>query len=583
MCRYRSLLFVSFALGSISRFRKIIYIFLVSFSANSLAGYKVSQVGYETDCYTTQQQACLAIDHQTYSGNWTNPNGPCRLKNKSSGQVLSYPLVAISTCTVVCDIATAQSAVDAANAESGGPETFGPFAKPASGTGLHVSVGYQTENYCLNGCQATRLTTQDVSEDAYSYAISLSESLYVQNASCGGSSGIPPYQNQQSINDYYIPPTAVRDVPPIRDPNSPPPNYPPTAPPPPDQPPPPPIDDDPPPPPPPQECLGAGCEPPPVEPPTGPPPEVPPFQEIITEPWACQFIDCHPPPKATPPDTAVPTSESGGLPEPEPSGGCPSGTSWGSKNGVNGCYGQPSNGGQCGQGQYWGEVDGKEGCYGATVCKDGQVYGSIGDSDPKCYDLGSCYVKGDCNQECDPETETCDSLKGQFSKDCKVTPECGDADAIECAILRQSWVTSCDAVKTAGDISDCNTQFKCENDPVQCAIAKMHRDNICALTQEKVTSDMETAFQNLGFSKVEDFTDDDIFTERDGNAIVGDFLNADSRSGSCPPDLVIPIMGNQIAVPMTIICQYGGYVRVFILISASFLGLMMFYRSFVNS
>jgi hypothetical protein len=477
----------------------------------------------------------------------------------------------------VCDITTAQNYVDAANFEAGPPITSGPFRKPAGGTGIRVNIGYQVQNFCLNGCQATRLTTQDVTEDEYNYAITQNEQLYVQNSDCGGPNNIPAPPDTTQIESYYLPPTADRTTPPDRPPVTPPPTYPPNAPPPPDSPPPPPPDAPPPDAPPPDlPCLGCDPTPPPAPPPTPPPPPIPPFEEGPPPP--CVGMACYPPPPPTPPAPPVPNVP-GGPPADPPADGCPSGTTFGSKEGVNGCYGEPDGGGRCSEGQYYGEVNGKEGCYGAQACKTGQVWGSIGDSDAKCYDLGSCYVKNNCNEECDPNTETCDSASGQYSKDCLATPACGEADAVECAILRQNWVTSCNAVQKVSGVDDCNATFKCENDPVQCAIAKMHRDNNCALRPSIVFSEMETEFGNRGMSAGTEYSESELFQDKDLTASIGQFMDGPTASGSCPASMDVGFLGASIAIPFDLICQFGLFVRGLLILSASITGLMMLFRT----
>lgn len=578
MCRFRSFFSLLLSAVFLSRSLKSLFaVFLVLFSVNSFAGRQFYGASFYGDCSATDEEACAATVGKFFNSTHKNVSSAqylgwsqCRVTMDYRGYSETIPSRSCNYVPV-CDITTAQNFVDAANAESGPPVTYGPYAKPAAGTGLHINVGYQVDNYCQFGCQMTHLVTQDVTEDDYAYQVTESEALYVQDSPCDASH--PPPADNSSVTPYYIPPTAERTLPPLRDPSAPP-NYPPNAPPPPAEPPAPPPDA-PPPPDDPDPCIN--CDPvTPESPPEGPPPDIPPF--IPVDPPTCTGDSCYPPPPVTPPADPVPP-ENGGSPL--PSGGCPAGTSWGSKNGVNGCYGAPK--GQCSEGQYWGEVDGKEGCYGAKTCKEGEVYGSIGDAPAQCYELESCYVQGNCNKECDPETETCESNKGEFSKDCKVTPNCGDADAVECAILRQSWVTSCNAVQKASSITDCNQNFVCENDPVQCALAAMHRKNLCETNANQVYTDISNELENLGLSKVDDFTDDDIFEERDFAALTGNFLDGDTRAGSCPPDIQLNLFGNTITVSLSLLCIFGGYVRAFLLVSASIIGLRMFFNAFVNN
>jgi len=587
VCRYRSSFLSLFALVFLSLFHNIVVAHDQSFTSFNAARTACNDEARSLGCSSNfphtriypSNLSCndLGGSGYLYYGSGNTPVGNAVTggysgANECWGSSANTSVTHKFYYNNACDINTAQNFVDAANSESGGPVVSGPFAKPAGGYGIHVNIGYQVDNYCQFGCKMTHLTTQDVTEDDYYYQVTTSESLHVQNLPCDEAQGNPPDADHSQIINYYVPPTAERTSPPPRDPPSAPPNYPPDAPPPPNAPPPPPPDAPPPPTPPNEPCLS--CDPVAPPPPVGPPPLIPPF--VIKPPPACFGPNCYPPAPPSPPGPPNPNGE------PPPENGCPEGTTFGSKNGLNGCYGKPKGG--CSAGQFYGEVYGKEGCYGATECKDDQVWGSIGDTEPKCYDLGSCYVKGDCNQECDPETEDCDPLKGQYSKDCLVQPECGDGDAIECASLRQSWVTSCNAVqKVSGSISDCNSQFKCENDPVQCAIAQMHRDNLCGGDPVQVFDAVSTIFESHGFVKSDEFTDDDIFTERDAVAITGDFLDIDGRSGSCPPDIVLSLFGQSIVVSLSMLCTLGIYIRSFLLISASIIGLRMFYSSFVNN
>tara|TARA_R110001592_G_scaffold340362_2_gene628487 strand:+ start:384 stop:2135 length:1752 start_codon:yes stop_codon:yes gene_type:complete len=476
----------------------------------------------------------------------------------------------------ICDYNTAKNFVDAANAESSGPVVLGPYAKPAGGYGLRISVGYQTDNYCQFGCQMTNLTTQDVSEDEYSYAVTTNETLHVQNRSCSTQNGPQPFANQSQVTDYYIAPSAEWDLPPVRDPVTPPPDYPPDAPPPPPESPPPPPELPPPPEPP---CL-KNCTP--VTPPKGEeaPPEIPPF-EAKDPPVEKLVIKPLPPVVAGPPLPSGDPECKGSYCSGEPAGGCPAGTSFGAMNSVNGCYGEPS--GQCAEGQYYGSVDGKNGCYGSQACKSGEVFGSIGNEEAKCHALESCYVKGTCNEECNPETETCDPVTGGLSEDCRVQPECGKADAIECAILRQNWAGMCRKGSSVEGAADCSATLKCEGGPIECALLSVERERACQLEPDVLKSGMIQAFTDAGMAPVGEFTDEDIFITHDGGAMIGDFLDADSRAGSCPPDLTVPVFGKAVVISLSPLCALAVYIRALILLSASYFGLMIFYRSFVSS
>jgi hypothetical protein len=535
-------------------------------------------------CYVSKEDACNSSIGQprvTSSSSiitWvsfsaSNSNCHVRFDGATSGGYISN---SYASCNTICDIETAQNFVDAANAESGGPVVNGPFSKPAGGMGIHVSIGYQVDNYCQFGCQMSHLVTQDVTEDEYYYQVTNSEQLYVTNTPCDPNQGFPSLSDSEAVQEYYVPPYIEWTSPPERPPITPPPEYPPNAPPPPPEAPPPPPDVPPPPTPP---CIG-NCEPAPpiVAPPAEPP--IPPFVIVSPPP---NWPSVPPAPPVPPSDPLPPNSPEclGNFCDGPPDGGCPEGTTFGSVNNLNGCYGEPN--GQCPEGQYYGSVDGKNGCYGEQACPEGEVFGSVGDEEAKCFKEDSCYVKNKCNEECNPETETCDPLTGTLSTDCRVQPECGKADALECGILRQQWATMCRKGETFSGLPACGSEFKCENSPVECGMLEVHWLNKCALETDTFKNSLIEGFTSEGLTPVGEFTDDDIFVEHDGAAIIGDFLDADTRAGSCPPDLAIPIFTAVVVIPLTPLCDLAVYIRSLILLSASYFGLLIFYRSFINS
>ena len=280
MCRFRYSLSALYALVFSLRFPKYCFLVLLLCSADAFAGYRASPYqAYMNQCYATRAAACTAHVGQpintgdssvVYASRLSSSGFQCEVNYEGSS---TWHSRSFGTCDFICDFSTASSSAAAANSESP-DEIIGPLRKPAAGSGVYVGVGYQTENYCLNGCQATRLTAQDVTEDDYYYQVTLSEHIYVQNKSCNATT-YPPPLNSQSIDQYYIPPTAERTDPPPRDDTPPPPDYPPNAPPPPDAPP-----------------------PPPPPPPDGPPPPPPPLP-----PFPADVID-HPGPALPPPPPA---------------------------------------------------------------------------------------------------------------------------------------------------------------------------------------------------------------------------------------------------------------------------------------
>ncbi|WP_421717419.1 virulence factor TspB C-terminal domain-related protein [Algiphilus sp.] len=140
---------------------------------------------------------------------------------------------------------------------------------------------------------------------------------------------------------------------------------------------------------------------------------------------------------------------------------------------------------------------------------------------------------------CDPETEECgDGLTGSATS-CDDVPSCSDADAILCAVLRQVHKSQCETF-APGD------NFEQE---ARAAVGLPSSDSAA----------IDALYQ--GPSEIAEFA-----------ALVG--INIpDAPGGACPAPLTFVAFGETREFPLDPICQFLGYLSVFVVFGSVFAGL----------
>lgn len=131
------------------------------------------------------------------------------------------------------------------------------------------------------------------------------------------------------------------------------------------------------------------------------------------------------------------------------------------------------------------------------------------------------------------ETEKEGSASGGAT--CDAPPSC-NGDAIQCAILKQQWLTRCDKNSSYTD-SDCLSQPQCQGDVLLCAGLINEWQNRCSL--KRADYDLEQEFKSRGFKTAEEIkADGGIFgqgTETDLESMAdGVFASRSTVAGSCP-------------------------------------------------
>ena len=159
--------------------------------------------------------------------------------------------------------------------------------------------------------------------------------------------------------------------------------------------------------------------------------------------------------------------------------------------------------------------------------------GSCSAGDPNCSDStgGTCDpgevcttddgVEDGADSTCDPLTENCDGLgTAGTAGSCDSEPSCA-GDAIQCAILLQSWKNTCMVLDTKGE------KPPWESDP------DYGRD----LADESQSIDISTGLDDAGFA-----------------------------TGSCPANSTISVFGSDLTIDFVPLCDLASIVRIFVIL-----------------
>jgi len=166
-------------------------------------------------------------------------------------------------------------------------------------------------------------------------------------------------------------------------------------------------------------------------------------------------------------------------------------------------------------------------CGVGDTCEIGDI-GGCAPGDLNCTDAagGTCDVGEACVEggdlgTCDPQTQNCQGEgTGSTSGSCSVEPFCS-GDAIQCAILVQSWKNTCSVYDVQGE------KPPWEGD------ADYGRD----LADEAEEVDISTGLDDAGFA-----------------------------GGSCPADISLEMLGQTINIGFAEICNLAAIIRIFVIL-----------------
>ena len=162
----------------------------------------------------------------------------------------------------------------------------------------------------------------------------------------------------------------------------------------------------------------------------------------------------------------------------------------------------------------------------------GDAPGSCSAGDPDCFDSGGgvCDAGETCttggvgdggDETCDPLTQNCEGEgTAGTAGSCANEPSC-DGDAIQCAILVQSWKNTCLTLDLAGE----KPPWEGDSD--------YGRD----LADEATSVDISTGLDDGGFA-----------------------------AGSCPSDISIPVFATSISIEFQPLCDLAGVIRLFVIL-----------------
>lgn len=178
------------------------------------------------------------------------------------------------------------------------------------------------------------------------------------------------------------------------------------------------------------------------------------------------------------------------------------------------------------------------------------------------------------------ENEEEEPSEASTSDDCFYAPSCS-GDAIQCGQLLEIWRLRCkedeSTDKSVSGALDCSSPFVCDGDALACASLEISRDRACALGVDTVVSDINSHFTAMGYSKVDETVEVDKTIDIASSA--GDFLNPGVNTGSCISAPSFVFNGNTIDIPVDGFCDLGLLMRPFVILGATLMGALMFFRT----
>ena len=164
---------------------------------------------------------------------------------------------------------------------------------------------------------------------------------------------------------------------------------------------------------------------------------------------------------------------------------------------------------------------------------------------------------------------------------CNAAPVC-DGDAIQCATLKQVWLSRCQSDEEISSINNCSGSFTCEGDAIQCARAKLENENYCSLQQyEDLTS--QSVFSDSGLSEIGDYSTGSAWSETGATesidtevtSFVSDITSAGgNNSAQCPSPTEVSL-GSLGAISFSYegICGLAELTRPLLILLATFFAL----------
>lgn len=180
--------------------------------------------------------------------------------------------------------------------------------------------------------------------------------------------------------------------------------------------------------------------------------------------------------------------------------------------------------------------------------------------------------------ESDSEDDQSTASGGQS---CNAAPVC-DGDAIQCAILKQSWLSRCNSEDDISSITSCSGVFTCEGDAIQCARAKLENENYCSLQQyDDLTT--ESVFSDSGLSSIDSLDNGSAWSSSGAtdsiDTEVGSFVSDITSAGGnntaqCPSATVVNLGGlGEISFSYIGICGLAEMTRPLLILLATFFSL----------
>lgn len=142
-------------------------------------------------------------------------------------------------------------------------------------------------------------------------------------------------------------------------------------------------------------------------------------------------------------------------------------------------------------------------------------------------------------------------------------PTCVNADAVACAHLQQTWLHRCESKESSLDIDDTDLSgaLVSESDASNAAVQSLE-SSIDTLISDNTDSSFDK-------NRLIDLS----------NAVPSPVPTSPSVDGSCPPDIVLQLLDNQISIPISQLCTLLAYIGILVRISAGLIALRMTYTT----
>lgn len=202
---------------------------------------------------------------------------------------------------------------------------------------------------------------------------------------------------------------------------------------------------------------------------------------------------------------------------------------------------------------------------------------------------------GDSDGDGIPDQKESDDDQGDTSggDSCSTPPVCTQ-DAIQCAILRDTWKNRCNTDYEVGDIEDCSRpDYTCKGDPIACASLKIKRNEFCIgknLDELNAEILLDQAMDDLVNSVGNPTTTENgvlssLFGEdEDISNMLTDALSAPKPySSTCPPPRTISFSFGDAEFNYEILCDAAEQLAILVRLLTALLCGFIFYRVVLSS